>query len=307
MPNICGRLIVVLMAGIAIRADVTVQYSMTMAPGPALPPHAAEQLQKQMKGFDGATRLQIKGNKARSSGMGSTSITDFDQANITLLDEKTKRFATASQKEFLDAMAERVPKPRPTDGNEAASLKMQTTATKTKRTRQIHDINAEETEILLTAQVAGMPFEMRTVLSIWAPAAGESDRNPALRELAAYSQRAWTGANVAGMFDKIMGQLPGGSAGMSKFVESMKDVGLLLEMTATTSMPGMAAALRQMNPNAAAGLPPGGDDVMFTMTQKLEDLSTAELPASMFSTPKEYKAVELMEMVRQLTPASAVR
>jgi hypothetical protein len=294
-----GPLLILVVAGV-LCADVTVRYSMSTIPGEALPAAAAQQLSEQMKGFAGATTLQIKGNKARSTGMGGTSITDFDKGVITLLDESGKRFVTASQKEFLDAIGSRVPKQ--TEGADAAGagVEMNTAARKTERTREIRGIRAEETELVLKAQVTGMPFEMRTVMSVWSAAPGEADRHSALRELASYSQRAWAGPDVNATLKTMLGQLPGAGAGIAALINTMKDAGFLLEMKGTIAMPGLAEVLRRANPAAAPAA--GGDDVMFTMTQKLEELSTPELPESLFSVPRDYTAVDLKELIERWLP-----
>jgi hypothetical protein len=300
MPSSSVAAVLIVVSAGMLCADVTVRYSMTTAPGEALPASAMQQLTRQMKGLSGATTLQIKGNKARATGMGGTSITDFDKDVITLLDEENKRFATASQKQFLNAMAAQVPKAAA--GEQATNgLNLDTTARKTERTLQIQGVNAEETEVVLKAQAPGMPFEMRTVLSVWSAAAGESGRHAALRELEAYSQRAWAGADMITALKSMLGQVPGAGPGMAAFISALKDTGFLLGLKGTISMPGMKEMIRSITPGAAA-VPDAGNDVMFTMTQKLEELSTPELPDSLFSAPPDYRAVDLKELIARWLP-----
>ena len=89
---------------------------------------------------------------------------------------------------------------------------------------------------------------------------------------------------------------------MAKFIESMKEVGLMLEMNGTVAMPGVGEMVRRMNPGAAGAPPDGAGDVMFLMTQKLDEFSTENLSDSLFLVPSDYKQVPLKEIVTSLIP-----
>ena len=62
------------------------------------PPQFAEKLKAQVNEMFGASvPMQVKGNRAVSNVMGFTSIGDLDGEIITLVDPRTKRYATTQK------------------------------------------------------------------------------------------------------------------------------------------------------------------------------------------------------------------
>jgi hypothetical protein len=303
MRCICFALALFSAAAALLQADVTIRYSMSIEPGAALPPQAVAQVKSQMKDLMSVSNLQVKGNRARSTMGAAEAITDFDGLIITLVDDAKKQYATASQRQYAQAMKDQIPKNTPETQKILEGVKMETSARKTGQTRTINGFEASETEVTLSMQMPGTPLSMRNVMSMWSATPAATEKNASLKELAAYSQRAWEGTGMISTMRSIMQGMPGASPAMAKMVESLKDAGVLLEMKATVSMPGMMEMLRKINPQAAADLPAGGDDVMMTMTQKLEELSSAEIPESRFVVPRDYTAISLPEIIGKLMPS----
>jgi hypothetical protein len=137
--------------------------------------------------------------------------------------------------------------------------------------------------------------EMRMVMSCWAPKDDELAKNPILRELRTFSQRAYQGTDMSAAAQKMFGQTPAmGPA--SKMMGVFKDTPVLLRMNMSIFVPGMAEKL-----------PGAGDSPLMQMTMDMAELSAAEIPDSIFAIPREYSVVTVGEalqgMQTQMMPA----
>jgi hypothetical protein len=302
-----SRLVVLwLTAAATLIGDVTVRYSYEMKPGAMIPPAAAEQMRQQMKELlpESGLYLQLKGNRAYSTGFGMTSISDFDGAMITVVDTKSKKYATAETAAYLRSVVERqeaVKKRMPAEAQKAMEqMKTSTEVRKTGRTKTIHGIAATETEMILTMEMPGTPVgPMRSVMSFWSPEKSEVDSRPALRELRFFAQRAFEGTNPATTLDRAFGQAPGMGSSMKQMMEEFKDSAVVLEMRVSSYAPGLAAAMTKAGDEQKAAL---ADAPLMEMIMELQELSTADVPASVFDIPRDYTAVPMAELLTGAMP-----
>jgi hypothetical protein len=274
-------------------------------PGEMLPPALAKSMREQMKAAmpGPAMTSQLKGNRAFSQIRGISSISDFDGAMITLVDQREKKYATAERSVYMRKLADsqgrgNAPTPDETHGG-MAGIKMSSEFRKTGQTRTIRGIRATETEMTITMEMPGTPSDsMRAVVAVWLAEKQEVERNPALRELAFFSRRAFAGTDPAGEMGKAFDQSPGLRAAFEQLVAEIKDVGVMLEIQVTTYMPPSVTAIFQQaasnNPDSTK-VDPSGPFMTTVMT--MTELSTAEVPDSVFEIPRDYTAVDIGELL----------
>ncbi|HYP05679.1 MAG TPA: hypothetical protein VER03_05535, partial [Bryobacteraceae bacterium] len=176
-----GAVLLCLAAVTASRADVTVRYSYDVKPGAMFPPQIAEKLKAQINEMIGTSvPMRVKGNRALSTVMGLTSISDFDGEMITLIDAKNKRYATVQKDEYLRTFMksqEQQSKAMP----EQARRMIEQTKTDVKkeltgRKETIQGIETEERQVTMSMGVPGAP-PMRMVFSIFSPTPEQVERN----------------------------------------------------------------------------------------------------------------------------------
>jgi hypothetical protein len=272
-----------------------------------VPPAFAETMREEMKSLlpTEGIKTQVKGNRAYSSLPGMTSISDFDGAMITLLDPKNKRYATAESAAYLRTvmdMHHAASRQIPAEAQQRmAQMKTSTSVRKTGRTRTIHGIRATETELTWTMEMPGGPTgPMRSVFSLWIPEEGEAERHPALRELRFFTQRAYEGTNPVAALPKMAGNGSGMLSGMSALMGELRDAAIVLQMRIASWAPGLSAlAGNAVDQDAAVR---AADAPLLEVILNLEELSTAEVPASVFDLPREYAVVPLSEILGGLLP-----
>ncbi|HYP13594.1 MAG TPA: hypothetical protein VEQ63_06705 [Bryobacteraceae bacterium] len=299
------RLRLLLLCGAAaatLSADVTIRYSYELKPGPMVPPAVAEKMRAPMETLLPASglKMQVKGNRAYSNMPGMTSISDFDGAMITIIDPKNKKYATAESVEYIRSLADvhnSARKPMPAAEQMMAQMKTSTSVRKTGKARIIHGIPATETEFTLTIEMPGTsPRSMRSVFSIWVPGQGEVERHPALREMLFFTQRAYEGTDPIAATQKVIGNGSGLFSGMSRLIGELRDSGVVLEMRISTYALGRAETVTSTGGKDAAV--PASDAPLMEVVMRLEELSTAEVPASAFDIPREYAVVTMNEILR---------
>ena len=290
----------------AAKADVTLRYSYEVKPNPQLPPQVVEALTSQLKSMtEAGMRMQLKGNRAFASVMGITSISDFDGEMITLIDAKQGRYATAQKDAYLTALL----KPQQDQFKQMSEqskkaieqVKFDVRSDMTDRKLSIQGVETEERKIIVTMGIPGAPGPMRMEFTIWAPNDQEINRNPMLSELRLFSQRAYQGTNPGAVTQKMFMQSPGmGPA--SKMLEVFKETPVVLRMRMAVFAPSGPA------PNSAPGAP---EVPMVEMIMSVEELSSTEVPDSIFRLPREYTVVSMDElmpaMYAQFAPAKPPR
>src|SRR5581483_3804134 len=212
-----GRWCVVVLAfatGPYARADLTLRHTSSFKFAPLLPPEAEKQARQQLSGtLPSETLVRIKGDQVYSSFGPLFTITDYRRNLITLLNPKTRQFATVPLAEGLEqiAAAQPIPALPPEAEHSLESLSIDVQTRKPRLTAEIRGIRAEENLLAVSINMPGaqgVASAMRLEMQIWIAQAGELRRVPALRELADYAGRAQRAFNPAEMIEKMFARVP---------------------------------------------------------------------------------------------------
>src|ERR1039457_4747010 len=99
--KIAGVVFVGLCAAQAGRADLTMRHTLTFKFGSFLPQQATDAIKQQLgNGMAEGTTTQIKGDRVYTSMGQMFSVTDYAKGEITLVEPKTRRFATVPLAEY---------------------------------------------------------------------------------------------------------------------------------------------------------------------------------------------------------------
>ena len=295
--------LLVVAAGPVGRADLTLRHSFSFNLAPFLPPEVVAQARQQMSAaLPGEVVVRIKGDQVYSSFGPLFTITDYAQNRITLLNPKTKEFATVGLSEYFDRLAAaREFPPLPPDAQRAlGGLNFDVQTRKTGQTSLIQGIRAEEKGLVVSMNMPslqGVPSAMRLEIQFWVAQAGEIRRVPALRELADYAERARRAFDPADMLQKIFSRLPGMGDSLRSSLEALIQANgnVILKSRSAVYIPALSQLL-SVSGRAPDGVDPTGPLAEFQMD--LGELSTAPIADSVFSVPADYQAAPLETLVQ---------
>jgi TonB family protein len=296
--KIAGVVLVGLCAAQAGRADLTMRHTLTFKFGSFLPQQATDAIKQQLGNrMAEGTTTQIKGDRVYTSMGQMFSVTDYAKGEITLVEPKTRRFATLPLAEYPGKVlaAQQLP-PMPPDAQRIFdSMKLEVKTSKTGQTATIHEIRAEENVLVITMEVtAGM--QMRSEIHIWAASPDELRRTPELRELAAYAGRPKGGLDPMEMMTKSLAGLPGmGEKLRGPMQEMMKAAGgAVIRMRAATYMTGLSQSM---------GGAAGGEPVT-EVTMDLAELTLGPIPDSRFEIPAGYQKAPIEDLLTAMFPSA---
>lgn len=285
-----------------LSADVTARYKVDVTPNPSL---AALMSGGELKGLAYDTIFRLKDGMGHAESAGQASITDFAKRELTVLDRARKRFATAGWQEYTDALLAALPPTLPEERAAIAGMKTAVEARKTGRTDTIQGILAEETQVVLSVEGPAVPEQpggpmFRLVMQFWTSSPGESLRVAAVREFCGYNLYASAAMNPVAFLQKLSDQMPAAGGLIASLDKALPVDRLLLRVHADILMPGLAALLSRLPPDAPN--PPGKDfdasAPLVQMNDELVEISSAPLDDSLFQIPSGYQAVPLSEIVR---------
>jgi hypothetical protein len=287
-------------------ADVTVRQSNSMKLPSFIPSEIAKQWEQGSQASGGL--LRVKGDKAYASYGALETLTDYSRNEVTLLDLKTKRYATVPLSEFAGRFAAALR--ATTDGSAPPSpqnLLFDVQSKKTGQTEVIQGVRAEETRTVLTMQMPFMaagpgisdgPSLMRLEVRSWVAQPAEIRRVPALGELADYAERGERALDTSGFAEKVFSEVPMIGTQLSAALRELTQTasGLMLQTSIRIYLP----AITQLVHLAPDGAPPGFDPngPIAESTLELTSISTAPLPDSDFQVPSEYQPAPFEELVR---------
>ena len=288
-----------LLAPQAVWADLAVRYKLDFQVGAVLPPAIVDAVRQQVAGFiPNDMSMRVRDGKCTSSVGALTSIVNATTGEITLLNPKTKQFATTPAATYADKIAGSTLLP-PAAQQMLANLKVDVQTSKTGQTGSINDILAEETLITLTIAGPDPATSLRLDMDEWLPAASEFDRVPALKELGSCSTAAGM-SDPSVMLDKLFGQVPGASAKLSEAVKALSIKGsAVLKMQISVHAPGLGALLQSQG---AAGVDP--DAPLVVMQMNLAEFSLDPLPDTLFQVPAGYQEAPSEDLLKLALPAT---
>lgn len=291
----------------ALHADVTLRYKTEIKLNSALPAQMTQPALAAMgDSLPKESSLQLKNGKGSSISGWNTSICDFTNQEITLLDNEGKRYATLPFKQFGDEIANAMPQMNSQAAGMMQSMKARVETKLTGRTAVIQGVEGEEREVVMTLDAPPMPNMpaspmVRMVMHIWNAKASEVLRVPAVREAAGYNLFAAATMNPVSSLESAFRQMPGFMDNLAALYKEMQAgaTPVILRMQMQMFMPMMGAVMKQM---AARGNPSGAgfdpDAPLMEMNQELADLSTAAIPDAVFQIPRGYTSAPAGDIVK---------
>ena len=281
----------------AAHADVTMRSKMDYRLGSFVPPAAAEGMKTQMAGLvENGTIVRIKGARSFTSTGPLQIIMDQDKGTITILDPKSKRYATTTLADYPEAAKKAMPVLPPDSQRLLENIKIDVKTDKTGQTNVIKGIKAEEMLVTVTMEMPGPMAAMGTTkmeMHLWTAAKEELERVPALKELAAY-----TGSQAAGMtgatVTKMFSAMPGFGEKLKAPIEEMMKASsqVVLSVNMKMIMPGSAKMMGAANP----------DEPMTEITTDVAEISSDAVPDSTFQVPAGYQKAEVDELMQLMNP-----
>jgi len=300
-----------------LRADVTIRYQNDFQPAASLQP-LLQQMFKAAQANGSGTEIRMKGGKSYTVTGGWTQIVDFTKQEVTILDPAHKTYATFPVSELADKMTAAMPQSAPQQSqaleNVMSQIKVATDTKITGHTDTILGVEAEEREVTVSMdlplppamqQPGGGPA-IKLVMHIWTAKPDETMRNPAIRELAGYSQWQKYALNPAGMLEKITGKFPGvANALKPMFEELFKNSGVMMRNRVEMYMPFVATLAKQMSAQGQGKAMPNidPDAPLMVMNQEVAELSSAPVDAALFEVPKDYTSAPPGDVIKNLLGA----
>jgi hypothetical protein len=289
-------------------ADATMRVSCDMKLNVPMPPGAAPQLPFK------EILTRVKGDRSYASMGPVTVVSDLASGKITLIDPKTQRFATMPLADYLSKVSGSTganTQDMPEQAKQIlAKTKFDLTSRDTGRTNRIQGIEAYERELVVSISIPvpipgqenGMQISLK--FQIWKPQAAEMERVPALRELAAYSQRNHGIGDFVTMLRQAFRSFPGMGDNAAKMMEEMtKDGNVVLGMHMEGSMPGLAKMMEQARANGEDVPNFPADKPLAEVNMDLTELSADAIADDVFAVPAGFKEAPMEDLVKSMTSA----
>lgn len=271
------------MAALTVRADVTAHEVNEIELNPSVPAAVADALRQQMGGsLQHQISIQVKNGKCRAPAGVLESITDAGKGTITLLDSRTRQFATLPLAEYREKIAAKTVTPAQAKLLQSANLDI-SPAQRTGEPAEIESFPADEYLIVMTLQAgaATTRLEMR----IWATSKQQADRPGALQELAACSGGPGE-PDASQSLQKLTALFPGLTDKLDRVMASIKDLagGLTLKTQLAIFSPAGSLA-----PAMTAGM-------------EFQGFSTDSLPETTFAVPADYQEASADTLLAAMQP-----
>ena len=307
MKRIAAMAALAVVAAVGARADLTLRHTFSFQLPSYLPPEVKAQVQQQI---DAALTkemvVHIKGDKVYASYGPLLGITDFSKNELTLLNPKTRQYASIPLDQYADRFGKAMaPPPLPPAAQQLLeSLKVDVQNKKTGQIAMIEGIRAEESLITISMELpsAGAASAMRMEMRVWSASPDEIRRVPALKEMADYAARTRRALDPAEMLTKGFEQMPGLGAQLRGPLEQLTRINsnLVVRMRMGLFIPAMSQMV-QLAQNPPANFDPNAPITEYRMD--LAEISTAAVPDSTFAIPKDYMQAPFEEMVKALRQA----
>jgi TonB family protein len=292
-------ILVAIQAGPAAWADLTVRYKVAFKSGSLMRPETAKKLEEAQKTAPTELVTRFHGDMARSEANGRVTLIDYGRQQVTVLDSKGQRFATAPFDEYRAAMR---PAAKPMPAQLAAALhKFQPHAVSRDNfvLASIDGIRAEQTAVkidysLPAALGMGDIVAVRIETRFWRPLEEEMTRLPLLKEWAGWLARGNGLAQPASTLDNLFAA--GAGEEMRGAIEALEKNAdrPALKMQVAYSMPGLAALQRRQGVDPPAGTDPTG--TILEIACELVDLSPALLADDLFTVPAGFRFVSMKDI-----------
>jgi hypothetical protein len=285
--------------------DITLRYTFDAKFASFLPAEAQAQAKQAMStAMPHESHVRIKGNRAYSDAGPLGMIADYGRNEVTLLDPKTKRYATVGMSEFADKLGglQKPPVIPPEAQQMLRNMHFDVQSKKTGQIGLIQGIQSEENLITLTMQMPGMPgaaSAMRMEIHAWLAQANEIRRVPALQELADYSARVTKAMDPGQMIQKMFSQFPGMGDQMKEPMQELLKLGasLMVKQHVAVYVPAMAQAM-QLQGTAVPGF--DANAPLTEVEMALADISTAAISDTVFALPADYQKATFEEVAQSL-------
>jgi TonB family protein len=299
-----------LLAGRTGWADLTLHYTYQVKFGDSMPAAAVEMAKQQMGALlPPESVIQVKGDRSYSTLGSSGIVADYAKGEITIVNTKTKQFATIPIGEFASQLMPQnaqTPEAQQLMQQMLQNMKFDVQSHKTGQMAMVQGIRAEENLVTIGIQMPtpngeAAGFAIRMEMRTWIASADELNRIPALKELAVYAARATKSFDPAAMMQQAMAQFPGVADKMRDAMAALtKDSGnLTVKMKMSVFMPGMAKMLQATGQAPAAG---SADGPLVELNMDVAGISTDPVPDSAFEVPAGFTAAPAAELAHMLNP-----
>ena len=255
--------------------------------------------------------VQVKGDKAYSSGGNLAAITDFSAQEITLFNSTLKTFATMPMKDYADKWEAAMPVPTP-NPSASAGLKSTVASRKTGRTNTILGVQAEETEAIISFDATDANGRLpagpivKEVLQIWTAQDSEVLRLPLVREWAGYSAYRNYLIDPLGAIRKMFVKLPGLGGDFTTLLEESAKR-LVLKTHVELYMPGLIASLLAQpmeNGDASPTIDPNAP--VMEMNSEIVEFTAVPVDEKVFRLPNDYQLVPVEDLIKSLVLAASI-
>ena len=302
----------------ALFGDVTVRSRNTIRFGAIIPAPVAERTSNgNLATVPESTVRYRKGSREYLKSGKFACLLDFGKQKITIIDAGNKTFATVAMKDYGDRLARAMPGVPQEFRDAQQSAKTTLSSRKTGRTDVIQGVPVEETEIAVSLElpVPTADGKIRTepvvkvAIQVWMAKPAKAPPIPAVRELTAHSMsnpRFSQWIDPANILVTVFGAMPGLGDGLSQmFQEVEKSKSPVFKWHMEASMPGMAAALQNMQKQQGRALPDGLDpNAPFSVVDsEVVELSTAPVDDAVFQVPADYHAAPFEDVVKSVSPS----
>jgi TonB family protein len=298
-----------LLFGFSCRADLTLRYTTDITIGSALPAVAATAMKQQMALNVPKERvIRIKGDKTLSDIGKLAAVVDNSGTEITLIDSAAKKYARLSMADFAAALRSNIPTIPAAAQQLMQNMKFDVHTSVTGQVGMVSGIRADEhlTTMTMSMDLPGLPATpapaMRMEMHAWLASPDDLNRIPALRQYAAYAQRALSMINSADALQEVFSQLPGFGDMMRKAMEELTgNAGNLTVKTVEKVYSPLMARLTQNQADPNSPVIP--DSPIIEMRTDLTTISSDAIDDSVFEVPADYELVSVAEIVKALMPA----
>ncbi len=317
--------IVVVISGVALRADFSYQESTQMTGGSLYDVlKVGGPLTRGLREAQVST-VSVKGNRMVTSRKGAASIIDLDKESITEINLEKKQYSVVTFAQMKAAMEKALAEAQKQKKNEKPAdvqLQFKVSAKATGKTKTVSGLNAKELMVTMEAQGkdkdSGQTGAMSIVNDAWmAPVAGYDEVKAFQLKMA---------QKIGGMFRPGMEQQalanPQMVQGMAEAAKAMAKVdgvpvetvtrigGSVEEMQAAGDKPAEEPKAKQSAAATAAGIAgrlggfgrkkeekpaeeqKAGSSMLVEMTMELSQFSTASVDAAKFEVPAGFKEVQ---------------
>jgi len=311
-----ARLLILLTTLAALKADITMRYSMDIVPGGLFPPELSAMMKEQMKksapelfDLDIVYCYKDDGRTYTRSG-GTVILFDPSLMQQTIIFPAGRVYTRTSLADWDKQQA----------GAAAEAEKLFMTGIEiesepSQQTKKINGIETEEKVVKMTLDMSGtatnrpgMNPAMGAALgkwvlrmSFWTPLSSEVERMPILSRMQELQQLGQARFNLVEQIVKAFGSKPQLAARMTTMFYELNKGSNFLELRVEQRAPGLVEQLASLRKLKEPDYKPNPDESLMTLVLTVKELGEGAVAESLFEIDKSYKEVKTEEILQIMT------